>query len=354
MNSADQSGRKDEIETFVRMTDAEWEEATQRVEAAVARYRHVNFGRLAEEVADQYFESRRMDANASAAPGPVGEIPAAVMTAGMVTSLIGAHSERARLRSVGISALGFLTPVVLLMAVVYGWHFEYGWYGVPKLTLIVGFVVLLSIAAFLVGSYVHGGIITRWASAQGALSLSTGAVCATLVSSIAILGFKSSESTKLSLISSDLSWYTQEALASTETSPTRHVALVAKTHESYDLVESSRNEVSIEARGLSGYLTAKFDSPESARVTWSRPLRHEVTQALIKEGRIELKPAGGARLVASDGGAYDISAAIPEAAELSVRVVGLIDANSKMVTRIVPAREVAASAALTGLSRPSP
>lgn len=354
MNPSDrQFVATEEFESLVRMSDAEWEEAASRVEKAVAQYEHVDFGKLADDVVDHYMKAK---ADAEAAKRLPYGFPvtglATATTAGMISGLVGGHSDKGRLQAAWMSALGFLAPLLALLAIVYGWHSGLGWYGVSRTTLLAGFCGFLALSLLLLASFVRGGVLVRVLSKQAALSVSVGALGATLLSPLAIRELRSNESTKLTLASSDLSLYMVDALASAEPSPIRRVAYLAETQDNYGLVDDkieSNIAVSIQARGLPGHLTAKVDSPGSGRVTWSQPLRPEITKTLIKQGRVEVAPTGEARLVTRDG-SYAVShALLTTVPSQRLQVVALIDAKTRMVTRVVAApRSATASAAMEG------
>lgn len=335
----------DDLESFRRLSDAEWDEATKRVEKAVDRYAHIDFGRLADEVVDEYVKARaEEEALDRLGAGFPFTSTAPVTTRGMVTSLVGVHTNSGRVRTAGISGAGFLAPLAVLLAVVYLWHSNFGWYGVPRVTLLAGFVGFTVLSAFLIASFVRDGFTVRALSKQGALALSIGAVAATIVSPFAIRQLRSSESDKLALASKDVSLSVVDAVAAAD-NPISRVTLMAGSQERYDVVPEKKlgksntvttpqGEVSIQTRGLPGYVTATVDSPESVRVIWSRPLAPDITKALIKQGRVEALP-GGARLLTRDG-AFPVSDNLAKAIPPEEKVVGVIDAGTRKVTRLVP------------------
>ena len=333
------SAPANELETFTRLSDSDWEKATSKVEKAVDRYAHVDFGRLAEGVADEYVKARaEVKAAELLATGIAFSVTAQSTTRGMVAALVGGHTDQGRMRAAGISGVWFLAPLTLLLAIVYFWHAKFGWYGVPRVTLLVGLAGFTVLSVLLIASFVRDGAVVRVLPKQASLALSIGAVAATVVSTLAIRELRSSESDTLALASRDMSSFVMDAVASAD-SPISRVAFMAESQsqDRYDVLAkslTSQRAVSIHARGLPGHLTATLESPDSVRVTWSRPLKPEVTKTLIKQGKVEFKP-GGALFITRDGN-FPVSETLAKAIPPDEKAVAEIDAETKTVMRLVP------------------
>jgi hypothetical protein len=332
-----------------RLTDEQWEQAAERVRLAAEHYSDFDLGDLTDRGVDEYLRAR--DSNATPVPlssnGGVtyGAREATLMFADRI---LDRQTERGRLKGLVNTGAGFLIPLALGFAAYEAWHISVGWSALPRSTLWTGLGVMLLIGLGLVLAYVRDISLGRWWSRQSAAALIVSVAAATLFLPFMIRDSRTSERQVLNAVSSDVTRGLEELFIESSPGKIPSIGKLPLPDEGYKVTPNEGVGVravsfDVDARGLPGKVRAEFDSAESARVLWTRPVRDDVVQALIKRGLVQLDAAGRATLVTSSG-KYPVRSEVSAAVlSTSSPVVGTIDPTSNTVVRLLTAHSPSSS-----------
>lgn len=348
-----------------RLTDEQWEQAAERVRLAAEHYSDFDLGDLTEKGVDEFLRARDAKFEPLTLAGSGVTHGAREATLMFADRILDRQTERGRLKGLANTGAGFLVPLAVGFAAYEAWHMTVGWSALPRSTLWAGLGVMVLIGLGLVLAYVRDISLGRWWSRQSAAALIVSVAAATLFLPFMIRDLRTSERQVLSTVSNDVTLGVAELLV--ESSPERVASLgrLPLPDEGYKVTPIEREGVSVvsfdvDARGLPGKVRAELDSPESARVLWTRLVSNDVVQALIKRGLVELDASGRATLVTSSGKypvRSDVTAAVTPTKSL---VVGTIDPASNTVVRLLtahnlPSPEVRApQASKVPITSPSP